>query len=299
MNAADSLKKYLPISKIDNKWGFVIRNIGNTVINKGSDYPSKGHPGTYMFSWEAGRILDEYHFVLITAGKGIFESSTSGTIKINAGDGFLIFPGEWHRYKPLKQTGWVENWVGFSGRIPHSIISASFFDKNEPVIRKCATLQVQNHLEILVKLISNEPFGFQRLASGVCLQLLAELYHVKQNIRQTDWQSTLLLKAKNIIHSQIDEHIDFQEMAKHFGISYSKFRRDFKMQTGLAPLQYHLLLKIEKAKELLINTDLKAKEVANKLGFESDFYFCRLFKRKTGISPRQFRIKRRTLFTQL
>jgi AraC-like DNA-binding protein len=79
------------------------------------------------------------------------------------------------------------------------------------------------------------------------------------------------------------------------GISYSTFRRDFKRQTGLSPLQYHLLLKIEKAKELLINTELKAKEIAYKLGFDSDYYFCRLFKQKTGISPAQFRAQRRAL----
>ena len=62
-----------------------------------------------MFSYESGRILDEYHFVLITEGKGIFESKSAGIKNVNTGDGFLLFPGEWHRYKPIKQSGWTEN----------------------------------------------------------------------------------------------------------------------------------------------------------------------------------------------
>ena len=293
MLKSNALKKYLPISSIDDKWGFIIRDIGTTVINKKSDYPSKGHPGTHMFTWEKGRILDEYHFVLITDGKGIFESRSAGSQAINAGDGFLIHSGEWHRYKPLKKTGWIENWIGFSGSIPDSIFIEYFFDKQHPVIRNCATIAIKNHFEALLRLINNEPFGFQRLASGVCLQLLAELYNTKQNINQTNQLNTLLLKAKNSIYSQIDEAIDFIAMAEELGMSYSKFRRDFKIQTGLAPLQYHLLLKIEKAKELLINTDLKAKEIAYKLGFESDYYFCRLFKQKTGMAPVQFRVGKR------
>lgn len=293
MNNNQSLKKYLPISEIDNKWGFVINDIGKTLIKKGSDYPSKGHPGKYMFSWETGRILDEYHFVLITEGKGIFESKSAELKNINSGDGFMLFPGEWHRYKPTMETGWTENWIGFTGKIPDQIITDNFFDKTQPVIRKCGTLQLLNHFDNLFQLVDKEPYGFQRLASGICLQLLAEVYNAKQNIKLTDQQNSLFLKAKDIIHHQIEEQIDFKEMANLFGISYSKFRRDFKIQTGLAPHQYHLLVKIEKAKELLINSELKAKEIAFKLGFESDHYFCRLFKHKTGITPAQFRIQRK------
>jgi AraC-like DNA-binding protein len=150
-----------------------------------------------------------------------------------------------------------------------------------------------NLLKSTSQLVSEQPYGFQRLASGLCMQLIAEMYNAKQGIKQTDQQNSLFSKIKYIIHSQINEHIDFQAMAKNMGISYSTFRRDFKRQTGLAPLQYHLLLKIEKAKELLINTELKAKEIAYKLGFDSDYYFCRLFKQKTGISPAQFRAQRR------
>ena len=69
-------KKYLPISEMEQEWGFIIHDIGHTVIPINSDYPLKGHPGSHMFSWETGRVLNEYHFVLITEGSGIFESSS-------------------------------------------------------------------------------------------------------------------------------------------------------------------------------------------------------------------------------
>lgn len=295
MEKTISTKKYLPTSEVDLNWGFAVKDIGCDLVMKGAEYPPKGHPGAYMFSWESGRVLDEFHFVLITNGQGIFESKTAGTTHINDGDGFLIFPGEWHRYKPLKRTGWTERWIGFSGKIPELVINELFFSRKKAVIRNCANVDVKNRFETLFHLIEKEPFGFQRLASGVCLQLLAELFQVKQNIKQADQQNTLFLKAKNLIHNKIDGQIDFHQMAEGFNMSYSKFRRDFKIHTGMAPLQYHLLLKIEKAKELLVHTDLKAKEIAFQLGFESDYYFNRLFKQKTETTPVQFRIKRKTL----
>jgi len=288
-------KKYLPISDIDRRWGFIINDIGHTVIPENSYYPSKGHPGTHMFSWESGRILNEYHFVLITDGEGVFESTSAGNKKVNKGDGFLLFPGEWHRYKPVKETGWTESWVGFSGRVADIMMNEDFFDKKHPVIRKCGNMLVLNHFRSLTQLISEEPFGFQRTASGVCMQLLAELYNIQKGTLLSDQANSLISNAKHLMHKKIDEEIDFHTFCRNYGVSYSKFRSDFKQQTGFAPLQYFLLMKIEKAKDQLKSTDLKVKEISNNLGFRSDHYFGRIFKLKTGATPQEFRRKNRPM----
>ena len=288
-----AFKKYLPTSELEHNWGFIINDIGHTVIPKNSVYPSTGHPGTHMFSWEKGRVLNEYHFVLITHGKGIFENRFSGKQNINAGDGFVVFPDEWHRYKPLKETGWTENWVGFSGQIPDIIMGNVFVDKEHPIISKCANMLVLNLLKSLFQLITEEPFGYQRTASGVCHQLLAELCNIQQGSETSKQVNSLISKAKYIMHEKIDGDIDFQVFCKNHGISYSKFRADFRNQTGYAPLQFFLLMKVEKAKDLLNNTNMLAKEIAFQLGFKSDHYFSRIFKMKTGLTPVEFRIRHR------
>ena len=288
-----AFKKYLPLADLDRRWGLNINDIGHAVIPENSYYPSKGHPGTHMFSWETGRILNEFHFVLITHGKGIFESKSVDARNINAGDGFILFPGEWHRYKPLKKTGWAEKWIGFSGQIADIVMNDIFFTKEEPIIQKCGSMLVLNHFKSMIQLISEEPFGFQRTASGVCLQLIAELYNIQKGSGLSKQVNSLISKSKHLMHKKIDEEIDFHTFCKNHGISYSKFRSDFKLQTGFAPLQYFLMMKIEKAKELLNNTDLRAKQIAYNLGFKSDHYFCRLFKMKTGLTPQEFRAKSR------
>jgi hypothetical protein len=84
-----SFKKYLVISELDSKWGFFVNDAGFTVYPKDSEYPAKGHPGTHMFSWETGRILNEYHLVLISKGEGVFESKATGKQKIREDDAFL------------------------------------------------------------------------------------------------------------------------------------------------------------------------------------------------------------------
>ncbi len=286
-------KKYLLNSEFDMQWGLTINDLGHTVIPKNTIYPPKGHPGSHMFSWESGRILNEYHFVLITDGKGIFESKTAGMRNVNTGDGFVLFPGEWHRYKPIMEKGWSESWVGFSGQIAEIIMQDSFFSKKQAVIENCANMLVLNLFKSMLQLVSEEPFGYQRTASGVCLQLLAEICNIQKSSKSSKQTNSLISKAKYLMHKKIDENVDFHLFCKNQGVSYSKFRSDFKHQTNFAPLQYFLLMKVERAKDLLNSTDLRAKQIAFKLGFKSDHYFSRIFKSKTGLTPQFFRTAKR------
>ncbi|WP_089382530.1 AraC family transcriptional regulator [Lutibacter agarilyticus] len=282
-------RKYLMVFEQDKNWGFYVNNLGRTIFEKNLDYPSKDHPDNYVFTWDKGRTLDEFHLVLITKGEGIFDSKETGIIKISDGDVFLLFPGVWHRYKPLKKTGWTERWVGFSGEIAQQFLSNGFFTPNEPIISKCNKPAVLNHFNTLFKLFDEESFGFQRLASGICLQLMAELYNIKQGGNKIEDLNSMVSRAKSLMYQNIYKSIDLEKIASKLGVSYSKFRMDFKKQTGVSPLQYYLLLKIEKSKELLLNTDKNQKEIAFELGFESDYYFNRLFKQKTGLAPGHFR----------
>ena len=282
-------RKYLITSDKDKLWGFYINNLGRNVIEKHTEYPSMDHPDQYIFTWDKGRILNEFHLVLITKGEGVFESQVTGKIKVTDGDIFLLFPGMWHRYKPKKETGWTERWVGFSGHIANQFLSNGFLSANSPIISKCNTPKTLNHFNTLFKLFDEESFGFQRIASGVCIQLMAELYNSKSGGSNLDHLNSMVSRAKSTMYKNINTSIDLNEIASILGVSYSKFRLDFKKQTGLSPLQYHLLLKIEKSKELLLNTNKSQKEIAFELGFESDVYFNRLFKRKTGLAPGKFR----------
>ncbi|WP_147676464.1 AraC family transcriptional regulator [Algibacter pacificus] len=282
-------RKHLITSKKDKLWGFYINNLGRNVIKKHTKYPSMDHPDQYIFTWEKGRILNEFHIVFITKGTGVFESHATGKIKVSDGDIFLLFPGVWHRYKPQKSTGWTERWVGFSGAIAKQFLSNGFFNADEPIVSKCNTPAVLHHFNTLFKLFDEAAYGYQHVASGVCIQLMAELHNIKSGGSNLDDLNSMISRAKSIMYKNINSSINLIEIASDLGVSYSKFRIDFKKQTGVSPLQYHLLLKIEKSKELLLNSNKSQKEIAFELGFESEVYFNRLFKIKTGWAPGKFR----------
>jgi AraC-like DNA-binding protein len=88
---------------------------------------------------------------------------------------------------------------------------------------------------------------------------------------------------------QSNEGVDFDQLARNLGLSLSGFRKQFRKITGLPPGQYLQQIKINKACELLRQTVLSVGEISVRLGFESIYYFSRIFKHKTGLAPSDYR----------
>ena len=62
----------------------------------------------------------------------------------------------------------------------------------------------------------------------------------------------------------------------------------FKEQTGITPVEYRLYAKIKKASYLLESTDMTVYEISEQLGFFDAAYFCKMFKKYKGMTPKQF-----------
>lgn len=91
------------------------------------------------------------------------------------------------------------------------------------------------------------------------------------------------------LRQNIDSSLALADMANHAGLSKSHFSRIFKDQTGYAPMDYFIHLKVQKAVSLLMLTDLSVREIATTVGYEDPYYFSRLFKKVTGASPSAIR----------
>jgi AraC-like DNA-binding protein len=101
-----------------------------------------------------------------------------------------------------------------------------------------------------------------------------------------------IIRAKDHIDRHLSHPLSLPELAKLAGMSETVFRRQFKEHTGKSPVAYILAAKVQKAKELLYMQDLTLDEVSAVLGFCDTAYFCKVFKKQTGITPTQFRIQK-------
>lgn len=96
-------------------------------------------------------------------------------------------------------------------------------------------------------------------------------------------------KVKAYIHSHLDGDTSLYILAEHVHLSPEYLLRVFKQKEDITILQYINDLKLEKAKNLLQDTQLQMKEIAVTLGFTSAGYFGRFFKSRMGITPHMYR----------
>src|SRR5690606_27158589 len=79
------------------------------------------------------------------------------------------------------------------------------------------------------------------------------------------------------------------------GLAERSFKRRFARATGVTPLEYVHTLRLEEAKHLLETSEVAVEEVAHEVGYEDASFFGRLFRRKVGLTPAQYRKRFRAL----
>lgn len=96
-------------------------------------------------------------------------------------------------------------------------------------------------------------------------------------------------KALRNLHKDPQTAWTLETMAEDIGLSRAAFAKRFKELVGQPMFEYLTMLRIQRAKELLRDTDLPLYEVAGRVGYESDLAFTKTFKKHTGTTPTRFR----------
>jgi AraC-like DNA-binding protein len=80
-----------------------------------------------------------------------------------------------------------------------------------------------------------------------------------------------------------------QEVADHVGVSYDHLRHVFKRDRGMGLNEFLSMVRMERAKSLLLHSRLPIKTIASQCGFKTDRYFSTCFRQAVGLSPGRFR----------
>lgn len=171
------------------------------------------------------------------------------------------------------------------------IIERRNYDKQTPIIAS------QN---IISKFIDSLEFYFQNpvLVNNDLLELkikeLILLLVQSKNVTSileliTDLYSNKTSQLKKIIKLHLYSNLSVTELSKLSHLSLSSFKREFKKEFNDSPLNYIVTKKIEKAQELLRITEMSISEIAFETGFNDPHYFTRIFKKRIGTSPSNYR----------
>jgi len=94
------------------------------------------------------------------------------------------------------------------------------------------------------------------------------------------------------MQENLSQMLTLGDIAASVNISVPHFSSIFRKKTGFSPIEYFIHLKVQKACQYLLFTDLRVKEIAEKLGIEDPYYFSRMFHKLMGVSPNLYRVKR-------
>ena len=109
--------------------------------------------------------------------------------------------------------------------------------------------------------------------------------------QQQNAESPAITRAKNFIRDHHADKLSLAEVAQAVNTSTFYFCKLFKKTTGLHFTEYLSRVRVEKAKNLLLNPNARVSEIAYEVGFQSLTHFNRIFKRVTGQSPTVYRSK--------
>ena len=194
--------KYIAQNSRDREWGLTVCSVGHQKIAAGEEYPPRKHNQEYMFDPEHGRILSEYQLIYIVDGQGTLTTRSAGEMKVKGGDMFILFPGEWHSYRPDEGTGWNEYWIGFEGINIDNRVQAGFFTPGSPLFHiGYDEFMVSLYNEAIRTAMRQEPY-FQQLLAGVVNHLLGLMFMTgRKSLLQNDTEAMKIVNmAKNAGH---------------------------------------------------------------------------------------------------
>ncbi len=143
--------------------------------------------------------------------------------------------------------------------------------------------------EILEGVQYNSLYTESELSVIIYKLLLEILNHGSALTKDKTQHKNNISSVKEYIAEHLNEKITVESLAKISNMSTTHFSRVFKQQTGFSPYDYVLMMRLNKAKELLLKTEMSVAEIAYETGFNSEANFVYCFTNNEGISPGKFR----------
>ncbi len=236
---------------------------------------------TVSVTREQGRL--DYQLIYIKCGELIFGKTGEETV-LSKGTVRLFRPGESQHYRsgsvPVSYF-----WIHFSGCEVERMLS--FFKEKQYCIGEltafehyCRNCSYEGNVECAFSELLNE---------GRLITLFAKLGEKIVGGGTNDGTIKKIRPALDAMHTEeLTRHTN-EELSQLCALSKDHFLKLFKRAMRVTPHQYYTSLVVNKGRYLLENTSYSIGEIAELCGIDDSLYFSRLFKKHTGLSPREYR----------
>lgn len=215
---------------------------------------------------------------------------------------FLISPGQTHYWKNVKEVRGVliyftENFLFNSSMFLSSIWEMQLFKEiaRDPAIHmnEAQAEQLEQILNIMLREYKEMDVNYPDMLRS-CLTML--LINFQRQHRKTETQNTnptdtteLMHRFENIIDQKVRENLSVTEYASLLGVSTGHLNNQVQKCKGVSAGTLIKRARIMEIKKLLLYTEMNITEISDLMNYMDVAYFCRFFKKETGVSPSDFR----------
>ena len=144
--------------------------------------------------------------------------------------------------------------------------------------------------------LSDVKFFFSYLINETELKELLKkaIYNISHNTKQAGHSDSAgyslpVRLACEYIEKNFQENINLNKISNYVSLSKNYFCNIFKKEVGVTIWDYLIRIRMEEARRMLLETDLKTYDISGKIGYDDPSYFGRLFKKYTGFTPTEYR----------
>lgn len=227
---------------------------------------------------------DIYVLEYIMEGCGIVEIDGQ-TFFPSKGDVYLLPYGSRHHYSASKEQPFTKIWMNINGELCRQLIqlyglTGTYYFEN---------INIYPLFEQFLELCEKKEYDTIELYNKCGLIFLEIIQELSKQHEKKAAINKYAAYAKNYCDRNIYKKIFLKDIAKCIGISISQLNRLFRQEFGITVYSYILNNKINIAKSLLSGTSMSVTEIAFLLNFTDEHYFSNIFKKKTGLTPTQWR----------
>lgn len=200
---------------------------------------------------------------------------------------FCIPRGRKHRYYADDESPWSILWFHFSGE------NVTFFPISEQKTVLISSGHSNNRMQTLFDMLfrtleRNYTRGNFIYISSLISLILSEVYF-REKVESNGTYDRYVTEVIHFMVSNLSRNLTLQEISYEAELSKSYLNAIFKQQTGYAPMDFFIRLKMQEACKMIKSTDLHFYEIAERMGYSDPYYFSRIFKKIVGISPKEYK----------
>lgn len=230
--------------------------------------------------------FEYYGGLLLLDGEGEYSDRSHACVKLSRGSFVQRLPGVKHSTIVKPDGKWLEFFICISAESYHNLFSMGLLS-DRPVLN-CEEAAVEEILpaaqSLLAAMQCADEHGLIRLyfeTQQLLCNITSRCFHSRE-------EDDCIRQACRLME-RYSGRITGQEIAAQMNMGYEALRKQFRTYTGISIGQYAIRVRINRAKTLLLRSDIPVEKLAVQLGYPDCFSFCKQFKQHTGVSPSGFR----------